>query len=194
MKNLLVLLVFILIFSFGCNDSKEKSETKSGSAEPTSSSIVPINPSKETEEEKHFYMLTKSLQENFEAGNIAKVQSSIKELESLLPKFENNWNYGNAIHKMNLIEGRISLKEGKIEEAKKYLIAAGKTKGSPQLNSFGPNITLAKELLEKGETEVVIQYLDLCNNFWTSEFSNVDEWKKIIQKGEIPQFGAHLKY
>ena len=34
--------------------------------------------------------------------------------------------------------------------AGKYLVEAAHTPGSPQLNSFGPNVTLAKELLEMG--------------------------------------------
>jgi len=38
------------------------------------------------------------------------------------------------------------LKEGKVEDAKHYLLEAGKTPGSPQLNSFGPDMSLAEEL------------------------------------------------
>ena len=45
-------------------------------------------------------------------------------------------------------------------------MAAGATPGSPQLDSFGPNMTLAKELLEKGQPDVVLHYFALCKNFW----------------------------
>jgi hypothetical protein len=48
---------------------------------------------------------------------------------------------------------------GDIEEAKKQLLLAGKTPSSPQLNSFGPNMILAKELLDKGEKDTVLHYL-----------------------------------
>lgn len=61
------------------------------------------------------------------------------------------WNSGNRIHHGNLILGRIALTQGDVAEAKTRLLAAGKTPGSPQLNSFGPNMMLAKELLELGE-------------------------------------------
>ena len=112
----------------------------------------------------------------------------------MLPDFKENWNYGNAIHKMNIARGRIALKEGDVEKAKISLIAAGETKGSPQLDSFGPNMTLAKALLKKGEKEVVIQYFDLCGNFWENKFSRLNKWKAIVEKGGIPDFGANLKY
>ena len=39
--------------------------------------------------------------------------------------------------------------EGRIEEAKRHLLAAGRSSGSPVLGSFGPNMSLAKDLLEK---------------------------------------------
>jgi hypothetical protein len=86
------------------------------------------------------------------------------------------------------------LQKGNVEEAKNYLILAGKTNGSPQLNSFGPNMSLAKELLEKREREIVIQYFDLCSRFWKNDFSNLNNWKEIIRKGEIPYFGANLVF
>jgi hypothetical protein len=95
---------------------------------------------------------------------------------------------------MNIVEGRIALKKGNVEEAKRDLISAGKTQGSPQLNSFGPNMSLAKELLEKRERAIVIQYFDLCSRFWKSDYGKLNEWKEIVKKGEIPEFGANLQF
>ena len=64
-------------------------------------------------------------------------------------KIKSDWNYGNALHKGNIVLGRIALERGDIAGAKEHLLAAGQTPGSPQVGSFGPNTTLAKELLEK---------------------------------------------
>jgi hypothetical protein len=64
---------------------------------------------------------------------------------------KDNWNYGNAVHTANLVLGRIALADGDVEEAKCLLLLAGQTPGSPQLNSFGPDMLFAEELLEKGE-------------------------------------------
>lgn len=143
-------------------------------------------------EEKRFYVLTKCLQKEFDAGRIEDVKDSIKELKLLLPKYSTNWNYGNATHKISIISGRMALRNGKIDEAKTFLIEAGKTQGSPQLNSFGPNMSLAKELLEKGEKNAVLEYFDLCRAFWETDFSRLDDWTTEVKNDRIPDFGANL--
>ncbi len=99
---------------------------------------------------------------------------------------------GDAVHDCHLVLGRIALDAGQIEEAKRQLLAAGKSTGSAVLGSFGPNMSLAKDLLEKGEQETVLQYLDLCRKFWRSD--KLDAWTKDIHAGRIPSFGAHLIY
>lgn len=102
------------------------------------------------------------------------------------------WDYGNAIHHGNLIMGRLALHADDTKKAKSYLMAAGKTPGSPQLDSFGPNMTLAKELLEKGEKQAVLNYFALCGKFWDSP--ELQQWTKEVRKGEIPDFGGNLTY
>jgi hypothetical protein len=104
-----------------------------------------------------------------------------------------DWNRGNEIFFGNMVLGRLALKAGDVEQAKHYLIEAGKTPGSPQLNSFGPNMTLAKELLEKGQTEVVLEYFDLCGKFWRYQ-PRLTEWTAAVKQGGIPDFGANLDY
>jgi hypothetical protein len=103
-------------------------------------------------------------------------------------------NDGNAIHYANLILGRLAFREGEVERAKQRLIASGKTKGSPNLGSFGPNMSLAKELLECGEQETVLRYFELCRKFWGSHGEVLDQWTKDVRAGRIPQFGANLVY
>lgn len=104
--------------------------------------------------------------------------------------------YGNRIHHGNLVLGRIAFREDNIDEAKTRLIAAGKTPGSPNLNSFGPNMTLAKDLLEKGERDIVLEYFRLCSKFWASEQAKdqLDKWTVLVNGGRIPDFGANLAY
>jgi hypothetical protein len=113
-------------------------------------------------------------------------------LIALLPKFHGNWNYGNAVQDANLVLGGIAVREERIFDAKRYLIEAGKSPGSPQMDSFGPNMSLAKDLLEKGEREVVVEYLNLCRYFWKMHDGRLDTWIQQAKKGETPDFGAHL--
>ncbi|MDQ2731693.1 MAG: hypothetical protein M3Y56_08550, partial [Armatimonadota bacterium] len=70
--------------------------------------------------------------------------------ENDTPERRSSWQYGNNIHEANQILGLAALREGRVADAKRYLIAAGKTPGSPQLNSFGPHMVLAQELLSRG--------------------------------------------
>ncbi|NQT11979.1 MAG: RNA polymerase subunit sigma-24, partial [Planctomycetes bacterium] len=94
----------------------------------------------------------------------------------------------------NLVLGRIAVQEGRIEDAKRHLIEAGKSPGSPQMNSFGPNVSLAKDLIEKGEREVVLEYFDLCRKFWELHRDRLDEWSQEVKDGKVPDFGANLVY
>lgn len=146
------------------------------------------------EETQNFYELTEKVMERCEEGKFEEVKKIVKELNEIIPNFKHDWNYGNAIHKVNIVQGRIALKEGKISEAKEFLLGAGKTVVSPQLNTFGPNMTLAKELLLEGEKTIVIEYLELCKNFWEMDRGKIEVWKRTIREGRIPNFGANLEY
>lgn len=109
-------------------------------------------------------------------------------------KYPKDWNYGNALHKGHLILGRVALRRNDVAEAKRRLIAAGQTPGSPQLDSFGPNMTLAEELLQRGEKQVVLDYFDLCAKFWKMDNGSLSAWRLMIRNDMAPNFGAHLLY
>ena len=145
-------------------------------------------------EEKRFYALGAAAKESFVVGNIQEAELYAHDLLTLLPKYQRDWNYGNAIQDANLVLGRIAVHEGKIELAKKYLIAAGKSPGSPQMDSFGPNMTLAKDLLEKGERDAVLEYFMLCRKFWKMDHGKLDKWMQEVMDGKTPDFGANLLY
>jgi hypothetical protein len=49
-----------------------------------------------------------------------------------------------------MVLGQVALRRGDAKKAASFLLAAGKTWGSPQLNSFGPNMPLANDLLAAG--------------------------------------------
>jgi hypothetical protein len=129
----------------------------------------------------------------FEAGDVEQSRKWTVELLSQAAADKKDWNYGNAIHQGHILLGRIALLSGNQVEARQQLLEAGETPGSPQLDSFGPNMTLAKELLERGERETVIQYFQLCANFWKNR-TELDQWTNIVKGGGIPNFGANLAY
>jgi hypothetical protein len=104
------------------------------------------------------------------------------------------WWTGDAIHQGNTILGRLALRENKLDAARKYLIAAGKAPGSSNLGSQGPAMQLAKDLLDRGETAAVLEYLDLCGQFWTTNRGKLEEWTVLIRAGLKPDFGPNLSY
>jgi len=101
---------------------------------------------------------------------------------------------GNAVHKSNLVLGRIAVREGRIADAVKLLRASGATSGSPTLNSFGPNMLLARDLLEAGEDEAVLAYFEQCRVFWKMGGDKLDRWSQDVKDGLLPDFGANLAY
>ena len=110
------------------------------------------------------------------------------------PAFRNDWNYGNAVHRANSSLGHIALRNGDKAAARDYLLASVNTQGSPQMNSFGPNMLLAKEMLDANEQDAVLQYLTRCRTFWTMGHDNLDVWTQMIRDGKRPRFGPNLLY
>lgn len=141
-----------------------------------------------------FYALNDAAKSSIELGKTEDASKYAEELLDLVTKFEDNWNYGNAVHDGNMVLGRVAVKEGRIDDAKEFLIKAGETPGSPQLDSFGPNMSLAKDLIEEGETKVVLEYFELCRKFWDMGSGDLDRWSKKVEAGKVPDFGANLVY
>lgn len=54
------------------------------------------------------------------------------------------------------------------------------------MNSFGPNMQLAKE--------VVLEYLELCGKFWKMGGQRLSTWSDAVKDGKTPEFGASLNY
>jgi RNA polymerase sigma factor (sigma-70 family) len=145
-------------------------------------------------ETQRFEALGDAAKESFVAGKIGESRTYAMELMTLLPKYTSTTTAGDALQDVNLVLGRIAVREGNIAAAKNYLIAAGKSPGSPVMDSFGPNLTLAKDLLEKGERDTVLEYFMLCRKFWKNDCGKLDQWMQEVMAGKNPDFGANLYY
>jgi len=143
---------------------------------------------------KRFYALGSAAKASFNIGNTNQARWLAEELQNMMGDFTSDWNYGNAVQDANIVLGRIAVTEGRIEDAKTHLLAAGKSPGSPQMNSFGPNMSLANDLLQKGEKAAVLKYFKQCAKFWNKKHSRLKEWTQQVQAGQNPDFGANLYY
>jgi peroxiredoxin len=145
-------------------------------------------------ERERFYALGRAAKESFNNGDYSAAKTYAEELASLTPRYKGDWNYGNAIQDSNVVLGRLALRDGNVAAAKAFLVEAGKSTGSPQMNSFGPNLSLARDLLQKGEREVVIEHLNACKKFWKMDNGRLDDWIALVEGGRIPDFGPNLIY
>jgi hypothetical protein len=135
---------------------------------------------------KRFYSLDENIKAAYAARNDPEVVALATEYLNLAMTYRCNWNYGNAVHDGNRYLGLVSLHAGRVENAARFLELAGKTPGSPQLDSFGPDLDLADELLKRGQTIAVEHYLTDVKAFWRLDHGQVDRWLAAIAAGERP--------
>jgi tetratricopeptide (TPR) repeat protein len=107
---------------------------------------------------------------------------------ALAPANQENWNFGNAINFAHSVIGLLALRDGQIQTAIQELHKAGKTPGSPQLDSFGPSMQLARALAKHGELEAALEYIQQCRLFWKSGEIWLDLWEAKLRSREVPNF------
>lgn len=178
-RTFLIMILLLQITAYACDEDVEC--PKCGEK-----SEFTWNPSNQyvTPRLSHFYEMEDLINTAYERGDFERVKELVKENLNLAAIYRCNWNYGNAIHDSNSILGFIALENNDITQATTYLTEAGKSTGSPQLNSFGPNLNLANELLVHGQAEAVVDYLLGVRKFWDGKESMIDEWIHKIRAGE----------
>lgn len=121
----------------------------------------------------------------FEAGDHATARAHAREALDRIDAMPRTWNTGNLIHDAHVVLGRIALAEENRAAARAHLIEAGKTPGSPTLDSFGPDVRLAAELLALGDRGAVTYYFELCARFW-KDSAKLELWRRQLRFGATP--------
>lgn len=140
-----------------------------------------------------FYWLPDLARTAFAAGNFRKAKKYATDCISEAALFK-DWAHGNGIHHGHAVLGRVAFAQGDFALAAKHLLDAGRTPGSPQLDSFGPSFELAEELLLAGDSRSVLDYLELCRRFWSYRAKAIDAWQKQIRVGKRPDFQSAEDY
>jgi len=180
MRYITTLLLCSLLFGCGKGGTDARDPRLQSTLDQLSAAASP---------EARFAVLGEAAKQSFAAGKVADAQKYAQELLALLPSFRQSQEYGNAAHDAHLTLGRIAVREGRLDEAKKHLMESIRTP-SARLMDYGPNLSLANDLLEKGERQAVLDYLAACKKFWS--FGRLDDWSQQIQGGQVPEFGANL--
>jgi hypothetical protein len=135
------------------------------------------------------------------AGDVEKAEASAKELLKVGEEIDKSSRYKSPIlnyttHIGNTILGLIELKRGNIASAKGHLLASGTfiRPAHPVHRTFGPSMALAKALADRGEREVVIEYLELCAKFWENEDGRLEKWTRVLRNGGTPDFRGNVLY
>jgi hypothetical protein len=147
-----------------------------------------------TSETQKLLLLSGMAKAAYEAAEYEKADSYARQALAAVDRLSVENTHGESIHQGNIVLGRMAFDGGGVHKAKEYLLAAGRTPGSPTLNSLGPNMGLAKQLLDVNESEVVMEYLELCGVFWKGGTDKLAAWKAVIEEGGIPDFKSNLNY
>lgn len=143
--------------------------------------------SAETDLDK-FYAAPAAAMAAYHLGDLESAREIAQAAIALAAHHPDNWNFGNAMHFGHTVLGLLALRAGDPKLATSELIASGEVRGSPQLNSFGPSMRLARELLKAGERDGVLVYLGLCRKFWKMGQRWIDIWEKKVARGAVPTF------
>lgn len=133
------------------------------------------------------------------AGALRAAENLAQELLDTGRGEPDDWYAGNAVHFGHQILGRVHLRRGDFDAAEAELLESGRTPGSPQLHSFGPNMALAVELLGVERHQAVLEFLDLCRTFWCRDGhpekeTRLNQWIDQVSASDTPDFGPNLIY
>jgi hypothetical protein len=119
----------------------------------------------------------------FDTGNLRSAEAYSIEMLLRVPLTPKSSNKGELIRHAHALLGRIALRTGDTTGAKRQLLVAGKTEGSSPLITVTPMWGLAADLLDVGERDTVIEYLELSKAEWPHAASMIDEWQREIRDG-----------
>jgi hypothetical protein len=150
-----------------------------------------------TDELTRKYALGNAALWSIDVGKLDDAERFANELLALNQRLAADWDAGNAVHKAHSVLGRLALKRGDVAEAERQLKLVATSKGSPQLDTFGPNMTLVRDLLETKQPSAkaaALAYLDHLPTFWKMDRGAITVWRADIERGVMPNFGAHLLF
>jgi hypothetical protein len=125
----------------------------------------------------------------FLAGSYEDSRLFTEQITKNIDSFNNYTTKGGMLHEYHTLMGRHLVREGNLEEAKQQLMLSIDLSPDSAMRSFGPNTSLALDLLLKGENTSVLTFLDGCARFWKEE--PIQIWKSKINANKMPALDIH---
>lgn len=122
------------------------------------------------------------------AGDTIAAKRSAGQLLAVAADFKADPAYGEAVHRADVVLGHAALAVQQVERADGYLAAAAAVPFSPRLDAAGPDTSLAKALLDKGERAAVRSYLLACGRIWPGGSTRLKSWVAAVDAGNTPDF------
>ncbi|MCQ4164709.1 hypothetical protein [Tahibacter harae] len=143
-----------------------------------------------TERLAQFYRMNDTLSKAVGSKDFELAASTARKFLEESRYYRCNWNFGNAIHDAHAALGMEALHRGDVSAAASFLVQAGRSPGSPQLDTFGPDLDLAKAVLNAGRKDAVAAYLWGIGRFWKEDDGLVERWKLDLSAGRTPDFDS----
>jgi hypothetical protein len=101
---------------------------------------------------------------------------------------------GTPLHQAHIILGRVALRRGDTDRAKEELRSSASVPISIQLRVSGPSTNLCHELLEHGERQAVVEFLDHCADLCPFPAGDtLRSWADAIRRGGNPGFRPNIR-
>jgi hypothetical protein len=97
---------------------------------------------------------------------------------------------GDAIYTANLILSQTALDKNDLPGAKRYLMEAAATTGANTIAQNGLETSVARNLLQRGERDIVLEYLNRGRTLWPQGAQFITRWEGQIKAGRMPNFNT----
>jgi hypothetical protein len=133
-----------------------------------------------------FEVLIKAPADAVRSGDMAAAKRLAAQLLATAQSFKSDPAYGQAIHLGHIALGQAAADAKDLATADDELAAAGRAPPSPGVTADGPDLTLAQDLLARGEKSAVRDYLDACTTQWPGGGQRLRGWIAAIDDGQTP--------
>ena len=133
-----------------------------------------------------FHVLIGEPADVFGTGDLIAAKRSAAQLLAAADDFPADPAHGEAVHRANVVLGQVALGTGNAERAATYLAAAAKADPSPALAAAGPDLSLARDLLARGDRSAVREYLSACAPLWPGGRERLKGWVATLDAGGTP--------